>query len=161
MSREEILRNRARGVVDANKYMALGTADETGSPWVSPVYFTPDSYSDFYWVSSPEARHSLNIAGRPEVSIVIFDSSVPIGSAEAVYVTALAEEVPVRELERCAEVYGVRLPEARRIAPDELRAPADLRLYRASATDQSLLIRGGDPDFGRGVDSRLPVTLTG
>ena len=68
-----------RAIIDANLYMVLGTADETGAPWVSPVYFAPDGYRDFLWVSSPGARHSMNIAVRPGVSIVVFDSSVPIG----------------------------------------------------------------------------------
>ena len=29
----------ARTIIDANLYMTLGTADETGRPWASPVYF--------------------------------------------------------------------------------------------------------------------------
>lgn len=32
----------ARGVVDANRYMTLGTADASGRPWVSPVWYAAD-----------------------------------------------------------------------------------------------------------------------
>jgi nitroimidazol reductase NimA-like FMN-containing flavoprotein (pyridoxamine 5'-phosphate oxidase superfamily) len=46
----------ARDVITANLYLVLGTADASGTPWVSPVYYTPDGYSTFYWVSSPHAR---------------------------------------------------------------------------------------------------------
>jgi hypothetical protein len=28
----------ARGIIDLNLYMTLGTADEDGRPWASPVY---------------------------------------------------------------------------------------------------------------------------
>jgi pyridoxamine 5'-phosphate oxidase-like protein len=28
----------ARTIIDSNFYMTLGTADENGRPWVSPVY---------------------------------------------------------------------------------------------------------------------------
>jgi nitroimidazol reductase NimA-like FMN-containing flavoprotein (pyridoxamine 5'-phosphate oxidase superfamily) len=59
----------AREIVDANLYMVLATADEAGRPWASPVYYTPDGYT--YWVSSSEARHSQNLAARPELGIVI------------------------------------------------------------------------------------------
>jgi nitroimidazol reductase NimA-like FMN-containing flavoprotein (pyridoxamine 5'-phosphate oxidase superfamily) len=74
----------ARAVIEANRYMTLGTADEDGVPWVSPVWFATADRRDFFWVSSPEARHSRNLAARPELSIVIFDSQVQPGSAQAV-----------------------------------------------------------------------------
>jgi nitroimidazol reductase NimA-like FMN-containing flavoprotein (pyridoxamine 5'-phosphate oxidase superfamily) len=65
----------ARAIVDGNRYMVLGTAGASGRPWVSPVYYAPSGYSAFYWVSSPEAQHSRNLAARPELSIVVFDSA--------------------------------------------------------------------------------------
>ena len=151
----------ARDVIDTNHYMVLGTADPDGRPWVSPVYFTPERYGTLYWASSPQARHSRNIAGRPEVSVVIFDSRAPIGGAEAVYMSARAEQVPDDELERCAEVYRNRLPEVRDFGLEQLRPPAEPRLYRATVAEHSILIRGSDPQHGRGVDSRMRVTLTG
>ena len=52
----------ARSIIDSNLYLTLGTADENGRPWVSPVYYAPEGYTEFYWVSSPEATHSRNIA---------------------------------------------------------------------------------------------------
>jgi nitroimidazol reductase NimA-like FMN-containing flavoprotein (pyridoxamine 5'-phosphate oxidase superfamily) len=72
----------ARSVIDANKYMALGTADEAENPWVSPVWFASEDYRNFHWVSSPDAKHSRNLAAHPEVAIAIFDSSVPVGGAQ-------------------------------------------------------------------------------
>lgn len=149
----------ARAVIDANKYMTLATADAAGRPWASPVYYTPDGYDVFYWASSPDARHSRNLAQRPDLGLVIFDSTVPIGGAQAVYMAARAELVPYDELAGCAELYVSRFPELRRFGPDELRAPAALRLYRATVAEHSVLVGGGDPDYGRGVDTRLTVTL--
>ncbi|MGH2637590.1 MAG: pyridoxamine 5'-phosphate oxidase family protein, partial [Actinomycetota bacterium] len=82
----------ARAIIDANLYMALGTADETGRPWVSPVYFAPAGYTEFYWVSSPDVTHSRNLAARPQVSIVVFDSRAPIGTGQGVYMAGSAEQ---------------------------------------------------------------------
>jgi nitroimidazol reductase NimA-like FMN-containing flavoprotein (pyridoxamine 5'-phosphate oxidase superfamily) len=153
------LESLARNVIDANRYMTLGTADQDGRPWVTPVYYTPDGYGNFYWVSSPEARHSRNLAQRPDVSIVVFDSQAPIGSAEAVYMTARAEEVASDEVaHRCAAAFRPRFPGARGFTPEELQPPAQLRLYQATVTEHSVLIRGSDPVHGRGIDSRMPVT---
>ncbi|GAB2667622.1 pyridoxamine 5'-phosphate oxidase family protein [Kribbella swartbergensis] len=154
---QEILERRAAAVIEANKYMTLATVDAGGLPWATPVYFTPDGHRDFYWASSPDSEHSLNLARNPNVSIAIFDSSVAIGHASAVYLRARAELVPDDELERCAAFYSARLPELRTFTADELRGPADLRLYRARATEHWLLIRGRDPEYGTGVDSRRRV----
>src|SRR5215211_6366186 len=88
----------ARNIIDSMLYMVLGTADAVGQPWVSPVYFASAGYIQFYWVSSPEARHSRNIGTHPQVSIVVFDSRAPIGTGQAVYMAAVAEELPGAEL---------------------------------------------------------------
>jgi hypothetical protein len=46
-----------RGMVDAARYMVIATADTSGPPWPSPVYFVHRGYRDFFWVSVPEAAH--------------------------------------------------------------------------------------------------------
>ena len=106
MSQE--LSQLARTVIDSNSYMALGTADETGHPWVSPVWFASEDYTRFHWVSSPDSRHSRNLAARREVPIVIFDSSAVPGTAEAVYMSGHAEELTGNELERGIELFDRR-----------------------------------------------------
>ena len=30
-----------RSIIDSNRYMTLATADEQGSPWASPVWYSP------------------------------------------------------------------------------------------------------------------------
>lgn len=71
--------------MDSNAYMTLATADEAGRPWASPVWYAPEGYEEVFWVSSPEARHSRNIAARPGVAVVIFDSTAPVGTGQAVF----------------------------------------------------------------------------
>ena len=150
----------ARRVIDANLYMTLATLDPDGSPRLSPVYFTPARYTDLYWVSSPDAHHSCNVLERPDVRIVIFDSSVAVGHAEAVYITASAREIPKDELPAViGEAFGER-GGARRFAPEELHGEGDLRLYVASATSWDVLVRGGHPEHGSGIDRREPADPT-
>jgi hypothetical protein len=122
------------------------------------VYFTHDRYVDFYWVSSPTAQHSRNVAGRPDIAIVIFDSSAAPQDARAVYVQAVASEVPESGLaEQCAVAFRNVGGGARPFAPDELRGEAPLRLYRATVTEVAVHIRGGDPVYGQGIDRRMPI----
>jgi Pyridoxamine 5'-phosphate oxidase len=133
-------------------YMTLATADTTGRPWVSPVWFATDSDETFLWVSAPETRHSRNIAARPEVAIVIFDSTVPVGRAEALYVEAVAEELAGDALEHAIAVYSRRSQAcgARGWNAGDVLPPARFRLYRATASAQFVL----GPN-----DQRLPVRL--
>ena len=46
------------------------TAAADGRPWASPVWFAPDD-GGFLWISRPESRHSLNIAERAQMALVI------------------------------------------------------------------------------------------
>jgi nitroimidazol reductase NimA-like FMN-containing flavoprotein (pyridoxamine 5'-phosphate oxidase superfamily) len=146
-------KDTARRIIDANHYLTLATADRDGRPWASPVYYTPDGGGDFYWVSRPDSRHSRNLADRPEVGIVIYDSQVAIFAAEAVYVTAHAEQVGEADIERCADIFRSRLPELVSFGPERLQAPNPLRLYRAQTLEASVLLHDGGPDV------RVPVEI--
>jgi pyridoxamine 5'-phosphate oxidase-like protein len=143
----------ARAIVDGNCYMTLGTADADGLPWASPVWYAPASYREFFWVSKPGARHSQNIVVRPEVGIVIFDSTVLIGTGQGVYMAARAEEVTAAdEIERGMSVFSQRSLEqgGRAWTPNDVGPTARLRLYRATPSEQFVL----SPD-----DERLPFSL--
>jgi nitroimidazol reductase NimA-like FMN-containing flavoprotein (pyridoxamine 5'-phosphate oxidase superfamily) len=138
----------ARTIIDASRYMVLATADTTGRPWPSPVYFAHDGYTRLYWVSSPEAIHSRNIATRPEVGIAIFDSTVPIGTGQGVYLRARAAEVSDDERDHAIEVFSQRSQAHGGVAwmPADVHGDAELRLYRALADEHSILAKDGRPD---------------
>jgi uncharacterized protein YhbP (UPF0306 family) len=120
----------ARSVIDANRYMALGTADEAGHPWVSPVWFASEDYRNFHWVSSPDAKHSRNLATHAEVAIAIFDSSVPVGGAQAVYMKGVAKELTGGELDHGLEVFDrvSRQDIGRAFGLDDVQGSALVRL---------------------------------
>ena len=127
----------AREILSSNLYLTLATADEDGRPWASPVYYASEDHADFYWVSDPEARHSLNLAVRPRASAVVFDSQAPIGTGQAVYIALVAEQVASAELERGIAVFSrvsVSHGGPAWTAAD-VTAPRRLRLYRATASE--------------------------
>ena len=152
MSGHPQLNAMARRVIDANHYMTLGTRDPDGRPRLSPVYYTAARYTDFYWVSSAQAHHSHNLEERPEVEIVIFDSTADVGQGEAVYLAATARQIRDDELEAvCPEAFRTTAG-ARRFETDELRGDAPLRLFVAHSTSCEVHVAGRDPVHGRGVD---------
>ena len=138
----------ARRIIDRSLYMVLATADAEGRAWPSPVYFAADGYRQFFWVSSREATHSKNIDARPQVGIVVFDSGVPIGTGQGVYMQATAEQLSDDELDRGLEVFSARSLETGGSAwsRDDLPPSGLMRMYRARATAHSMLAKDGEPD---------------
>ncbi|HMJ32637.1 MAG TPA: pyridoxamine 5'-phosphate oxidase family protein [Baekduia sp.] len=155
------LRTLAQDIVDANAYMTLGTADSDGRPWVSPVFFVAAAYAELFWVSSQDARHSRNLAVRPEISLVIFDSRAPLGTGQAVYVEAVAEELTGAALDDGIEVFsrGSVARGAQAWTREDVVAPAPHRLYRATALEHSVLDPGGHSVGGRTTDLRAAVAI--
>lgn len=147
-----------REILDANLYMVIGTADGSGQPWANPVYFTAFDYRELQWVSHPDARHSENIAVRPEIAVVVYDSHAVPNEGQAVYMEAHAAEMTDSlDFEQTLERFNY----ARYAEPtqhgltvfdaDAVRAPRSLRLYRAVVTQHYIL----EPD----VDRRMPVDI--
>jgi nitroimidazol reductase NimA-like FMN-containing flavoprotein (pyridoxamine 5'-phosphate oxidase superfamily) len=145
-----------RDIIEASHYLVLATADAAGRPWSTPVYFAHIGFTEFFWVSSPDATHSRNIAVRPEVGIVVFDSQAAIGAGQGVYVSAAAERLEGDEIARGIEAFSRRSVAhgAREWTSQDVRAAAGLRLYRAAAGSHSILAKDGRPDH------RIPVPLT-
>ena len=139
----------AHSIIDANRFMTLATADGDGVPWASPVWYAPSDDRAFFWVSRPAATHSRNLAQRPQVAIVIFDSHRP-GGWNAVYLSAVAEELT--DVDEGIEIFSRRsqaqgMPAWTR---EDVLPPARHRLYRATVSELFVL----DPH-----DQRLPVHL--
>ncbi len=147
-----------KAIIDSSLYMVLGTADDEGQPWVTPVYFTASKYKEFYWISSPEAKHSRNLEMHSQISLVIFNSQVPVGEGQAVYMYAAAVEVARSDLNTSLSLYNSRIAHdasqgVRMIKSEEVQSPALYRLYRAVASEYWVLDPGAHPD------RRTPVKM--
>jgi uncharacterized protein YhbP (UPF0306 family) len=121
------------GIVEQNSFMTIATADGEGRPWATPVWYAHSSFVEFLWVSRPDTRHSQNIAVRPQVAIVVFDSTVKPADAQGVYIEATAAEVAAEDLSAKAAIYSQR-SQARGLrawSVDDVSGSAPLRLYAA------------------------------
>jgi hypothetical protein len=142
----------ARSVLDESAYMTMATADADGRPWASPVWFACEEHRTFWWVSRPATVHSRNIAVRPEVAIVVYDTGAAVGAAQAVYVRALAAQAD--------DPHGIGVFSRKAVAAGmapwtkaDVTGTAELRLYRADAAEVSVL----DATTGDGRDERFVV----
>jgi uncharacterized protein YhbP (UPF0306 family) len=144
----------ARKIVDKNLYMAVATADQSGQPWASPVFYAHSGYRDFFWVSEPDATHSRNLRERREVGGVIFDSKAKLGNNDqGVYVLGVARELPAHETTEGIQIYSQRSVElgGHRWTVEDVRDPSGHRLYQATA--EALYVLDED-------DHRIEVPLS-
>lgn len=151
------LADAARRQLADNRFMVLGTVDPSGRPRVSPVWFSMVEHRDVYWLSNPDAHHSRNLADRPDVSIVVFDSRADPHTGQAVYLEATGERVPDDELEAaCADAFA-DVDQELSFTPETL-ADEPFVLYRARITAAEVHVRGHD--IGENAsDQRVPVVL--
>jgi hypothetical protein len=150
MSDAASARVRFDEIVGTSGYMTIATADPDGAPWASPVWFASADGVELLWMSAPGARHSRNIAVRPEVAIAIFDSRQPPGTGAGAYVAASAEEVPAGALDAAVDTFSQLSVAggASAVGSADVQAPARHRFYRAVARERYVL---------SARDERVPV----
>jgi uncharacterized protein YhbP (UPF0306 family) len=142
---------RFTAIVRANSYMTLATADDAGRPWATPVWYATVDCREFVWVSDPHARHSRNLAARPELAITIFDSHQAPGTGTGVYLWAVGSQVASTDLDRALAIFTGQARHAglRKWTRSDVDPPARHRLYHATAIEQFVL---------SDRDERIPVT---
>jgi nitroimidazol reductase NimA-like FMN-containing flavoprotein (pyridoxamine 5'-phosphate oxidase superfamily) len=130
----------ARELIGANRYMTLATADAEGVPWASPVWFAPDD-GGFLWISRPESRHSRNLAARPAVSLVIFDSTKPPAERQALYVEAVGQQLDGKERDAAVIRYSRHAVETglEPVNVEDVTGAAPFRMYRATVSSAYML----------------------
>jgi nitroimidazol reductase NimA-like FMN-containing flavoprotein (pyridoxamine 5'-phosphate oxidase superfamily) len=148
----------ARELLETSRFLVLGTVDPSGRPRVSPVWFTVVDHRTVYWLSSPDAHHSRNVAERPQVSMVVFDSTADPASGAAVYLEATAERVPDDELEEACAAAFRDVDDSESFTPQSLQHEPFV-LYRARVEATEVHVRGHDFGDGSGSDKRVPVDL--
>ena len=80
-------------ILEKIHYINIATVCEDGLPWNTPVSATHDNQLNFYWGSSPDNIHSKNIRRNGRVFVTIYDSTVPEGTGEGLYMQGHAEDL--------------------------------------------------------------------
>ena len=87
------MNDKAKEIIEKVIYITLATVDKSGQPWNTPLFSAYDKSYNFYWGSSRESQHSKNIMSNNKVFIVVYDSTVPAGQGDGVYIKAQASEI--------------------------------------------------------------------
>lgn len=148
---------RAKEIIEKIAYATLATASRNGQPWNSPVYTAFDEKFNFFWASWRENQHSKHIAENPNVFIVIYDSTVPQGTGEGVYIQAKA--YALESLEEIAHAmkyhYGRKNKEPRKA--EEFLGNYPRRMYKA--VPENIWMNSDDRIDGNWIDTREEIKL--
>jgi uncharacterized protein YhbP (UPF0306 family) len=105
------LNNLAKEIIEKNQYLALNTVDTNKKPWSSILAYTFDKNYNFYYVSLPTSKHSVNIEANPNVSIAIYDSTQGFGLGVGLQIQAEAKKLEQSKIANVSEVYfGRKFP---------------------------------------------------
>lgn len=150
---------KARHLIEAAFHMTLATADASGKPWSSPVFFAYDEDFNLYWVSCADTIHSANIRMRPQVAITILGEP-PDHVNNGVYFDATARELnDVADVTRAIQIRRKRAEEERFMvnSPADVLGDAVWRIYRAVPvaiyTDTEEMVKG------QCITTRVKVSL--
>lgn len=120
---------RAVEIIRQIRYATLATVTPEGLPWNSPVAHEYDTDLNVYWVSDKEGQHSRNVTANKRVFIVIYDSTVPEGDGEGVYIQASVEQVT--DPEEILKVRRIKKGSHFEQSPDSFLGDSIRYMYKA------------------------------
>lgn len=125
---------RAAEIIKEIKYITIASVSSHGQPWNTPVYSAFDNDLNFYWFSDKNSQHSQNVRGNDKVLLVIYNSTVPEGTGEGVYVKAQVSELnEPDEILAAKALLDERVGKEKERNADNYMADAVLRGYKATA----------------------------
>ncbi len=150
---------KAKNIISDIIYITIATVSKDGQPWNSPVYSAFDEQYNFYWASWKDNQHSKNIVDNPSVFLSIYDSTVPEGTGEGVYIQASAHELSDSEeiKKALALLYTRKNQDPEKRKSEEFLGNYPRRVYKA-VPEKIWMNSNGDID-GNYVDARIEVKL--
>ncbi len=152
------LNKRAKEIIEKILYIIIATSTKDGRPWNTPLYSAYDKNYNFYWASDQNGQHSKNILENNSVFIVIYDSTVPEGTGEGVYIQAkahmLTEEIEILD---ALSVLDKRVGKTKKRNAKNFLGDYPRRIYKA--IPEKVWINGDGKISGNYIDVRIPVDL--
>lgn len=155
---EQNLLKRAKEIIEKILYITIATSTKDGVPWNSPVYSAYDEDYNFYWASDQNGQHSKNIKENDRVFIVVYDSTVPEGTGEGVYIQAKAQALTdENEILKALAVLDKRVGKTKERSATKFLGEYPRRVYKA--IPEKVWMNGDGDVNGEYIDIRMEVSL--
>lgn len=150
---------RAKEIIEKVIYITIATASKDNQPWNTPVYSAYDQEYNFYWASDKNGQHSKNVRENQNTFVVIYDSTVPEGTGEGVYMKdnafELTDSSEIREA--LARLYTRKGQNPAKHLPDEFLGEFPRRVYKF--VPEKFWMNGEGEVNGNYIDTRIEVSL--
>lgn len=124
---------RAAEIIKEIKYITIASVSADGQPWNTPVYSAFDKDLGFYWFSDKNSQHSQNVRSNNKVLLVIYNSTVPEGTGEGVYLQCTVQELnSPEEILTAKGVLDERVGKQKERNAENYMGNAVLRGYKAT-----------------------------
>ncbi len=148
---------RAKEIIEKILYITIATVSTSGEPWNAPVVGAYDKDYNFYWGSYRNSQHSQNVRDTGRVYLVIYDSTVPVGTGEGVYIKASAQELTdPKDVEAAHQVLQSRYPKPY-WKLNQVQGAGPIRLYKA--VPEKVWVNGDGEENGTYIDTRVEIKL--
>ena len=146
---------RASEIITRIDYVTIASVNSDGLPWNSPVYSAFDKDCNFYWGTHVDSQKAQNIRNNKNVFLVIYDSTVPPGTGEGVYVQAEARQLSdPDEIQHAYDVLKNRRPTPF-WNPAAFSEKGPVRLFKAEP--QKIWMNDGAQKNGHYIDTRIEI----
>jgi len=85
--------DEVRALLGRENTLVLATTLDDGTPAATPLFYYFDGEAALYWLSSPESRHSRNLAARPRVAVAVYAAVRDWREIRGVQMEGVAEPV--------------------------------------------------------------------
>jgi uncharacterized protein YhbP (UPF0306 family) len=151
---------RAAEIIKEILYITIASVSQDGQPWNSPVYSAFDKDLNFYWFSDKNSQHSQNARANNKVLLVIYNSTVPEGTGEGVYIKAVVSELnSPEEILAAKGVLDKRAGKAKERDAENYMGDATLRGYKATPIQAWMNDDDKDENGNYVRDIRVEVSL--
>ena len=153
------LQDSIRKMLSDIVFMTLATASPDRYPWSSPVFYAYDNVCNFYWLSSPKSRHSINIDLNPHISFVIFDSTRADWDAFGLYIEAKAKKIADTDMQSIRRAHETCYARAGKEPIDPARFTGDYPRKYYKAIPERVWVNAIEEIDGVPVDIREEISL--
>lgn len=151
------LNNRAKEIIAKIDYITIASVTPEGMPWNTPVYSAFDKDYNFYWGTHIDSQKANNIRNNENVFLVIYDSTVPPGTGEGVFIQAKAQQLSdPDEIQHAYETLRDRRPTPF-WKPEAFSEEGPVRLFKA--VPQKAWMNDDGEKNGHYIDIRTEIEL--
>ncbi len=151
------LPERFQRLLEHIPYVTIATVCPNGQPWNSPVVGRFDDDMNLYWVSWKKNQHSKNVAHDARIFAVIYDSRVPEGQGEALYLQMSAHALRRDELAEAQKIYDPSFF-THRVTHQQFFGRCPQRIYKA--VPEKIWCNVDGEEAGHFVDTRAELTTS-